>query len=115
MKTNMQYIFTGFQDSNAIRHFAFDCIAHDNSRTRVTVDADMALARAHNILLQDLPLLCLRLLESAEDRPASTHVIFTKEDMLEARTAARIASERKPAKRSRPSGNVGQAWRNLTL
>ena len=108
----MHYIFTGFRDSNAVRHFNFDRVAEDRSRTKVVVDADMASAREHKILLQDLPLLCLRLLETSDEAAHCESFTFTQARMLEIRNAAKAAGERKTAKKpQKPSPAAGQAWR----
>ena len=111
----MQYVFTGFRDIDAVRHFGFDRISEDKSRTKVTVDANMAMARQNKILLQDLPLLCLRLLESLNGGSASERVILSEAMMLDISNAARVANEKKVPKRPRPSPAVGQAWRGPAL
>ena len=112
MKTTMQYIFTGFRDTDAVRRFAFDRVAADRSLTKVSVYANMALAREHRILLQDLPLLCLRLLESDDEVLVGDSITFSEARMVAIRNAARTATERKPLKKHRPSPALGQAWRN---
>jgi 20S proteasome alpha/beta subunit len=60
----MNFLLAGFKEGGGSRHYSFDCVASDRSRTTVIVGADMALARKHEIRLQELPLLCVRLLES---------------------------------------------------
>ena len=108
----MVYIFTGFRQLNSVRQFAFDCVAEDRSRTSVTVGADLALARKHFILLQDLPLLCRRLLETSESNPHNETLTFTEDNMLAVETAIRLAkAEKKPSRRPISSSQSGQAWR----
>lgn len=111
----MEFIFKGFSDAKAIRQFAFECVADDRSRTAVTVYADMTIARRYNILLQDMPLLCRRLLDEGRDKPCDGHVDFTEERMTEIRAAVRAAAEKKTARRPRPSPTAGQAWRTQQL
>ena len=109
----MVYIFTGFRQANAIRQFAFDCIADDKTRTQITVGADLALARKHFILLQDLPLLCRRLLESSGEIWRTGPMMFTEDQMLDVETAIATAkAEKKPARKPTPSNSLGQAWRS---
>src|SRR4051812_26082674 len=109
----MTYIFTGFRQVNAIRQFAFDCVAADRTTTHVTVGADLALARKHFILMQDLPLLCRHLLETS-DQPAGTEqLMFTEDNMLAVETAVQTAkAEKKPARKPFPSNRLGHAWRS---
>jgi len=75
------FILTGFHQDIECRTFAFEGIAADRSRTDYTVQADLVLTRKYGIRVQELPLLCRRLLErddAAEKRHALT---FTEEDM----------------------------------
>ncbi len=108
----MNYVFTGFRQANAVRQFAFDCVADDRSRTSVTVRADLALARKHQILLQDLPLLCRRLLEAVGENAPPASVTLTEENMIAVRAAAvKPLVFKKPPRKTKPSAAVGQAWR----
>jgi hypothetical protein len=108
----MEFVFSGFRDVRTIREFSFERVADDRSRSKVTVDADMSLARKYKILMQDLPLLCRRLLDSLEDNGFSERVTFSEQHMTALVNAAREAAERKPARRHRPpSAATGQAWR----
>lgn len=96
----MTYIFTGFHQVNDVRQFAFDCVADDKSRTQITVDADLALARKHFILVQDLPLLCRRLLETSERSHGTDSMTFSEENMVAVETAIRAAKvDRKPGRK----------------
>jgi len=109
----MSYIFTGFRQTNAVRQFAFDRVSADGTRTQVTVGADLALARKHFILLQDLPLLCRRVLETSEDRDRTETLMFTEADMLAVETAIQAAkADKKPARKPFASNRLGQAWRS---
>lgn len=65
----MEFVLTGFRQESNIRRYAFDAISTTHVRTHVTVGADLALARKYRIPLQELPLLCRRLLESMAEAP----------------------------------------------
>jgi hypothetical protein len=59
----MEFVLIGFRQEKNIRRYAFDAVSSSHVRTHVTVGADLSLARAYRIPLQELPLLCRRLLE----------------------------------------------------
>lgn len=109
----MDFVFTGFKQTQNFRQFAFEGIADDRSRTVFVVGADLMLIRKYQITMQELPLLCLRLLEDHPDGPNA--ITFTEEHMRSYatnRTAAKdlAASKRKPIRRP-SSPTVGSAWR----
>ena len=109
----MDFVFTGFKQTQNFRQFAFEGIADDRSRTVFVVGADLMLIRKYQITMQELPLLCLRLLEAHPDGPHA--ITFTEEDMRSYatnRTAAKdlAASKRKPIRRP-TSPAIGSAWR----
>ena len=54
---SMDFVLTGFRQDANVRHFAFQRVAGDHSRTEFTVSADMSLLVKHKIPLQELPLL----------------------------------------------------------
>lgn len=105
------YVFTGFKQADTVRHLAFDCVDDDRSKSSVIVHADVTLARKHAILIQDLPLLCRRLLETAEGAtPVS--MTFTEANMVAAEMAGtKPVVYRKPQKRVTGPNRIGQAWR----
>ena len=107
----MSFTLTGFKEEDGVRRFAFQYVSTDRSRTRVLVGADVALARNHQIRLQDLPLICLRLLESLGDEALNGPVTLTEDRMIQIQTEARMTAEKryKPPRRTSPA--VGQAWR----
>jgi hypothetical protein len=108
----MDYVFTGFKQANAVRQFAFDCISDDRLHTPMTVRADLTLARKYNILPQELPLLCRRLLQNAGTVTVPGSMTLTEADMSAFRRAAdEVVAARKPNKRPPPSARVGLAWR----
>jgi hypothetical protein len=96
----MQFTLMGFHQETAFRVFAFTGVAEDRSRTSFTVRADLALSRRYGIQLQELPLLCVALLERSEH--ADLNIIFTEDDMrLHAsdRSVAKEEAERRRASR----------------
>ena len=116
--TKLQFILTGFTQDAGFRVFAFERVGDDRVRTKLTVRADLDLARAHGIQIQELSLLCRSLLERREvirEEPAETRSFIFTEDEMQAcasvRTAARdAAKKRRPP--HRPTGeNLGAAWR----
>jgi|HubBroStandDraft_6_1064221.scaffolds.fasta_scaffold3038880_1 hypothetical protein len=108
----MTFTLTGFKEGNGLRRFVFQGTAADRSRTTVVVGADVSLARKHDIRLQELPLICLRLLESLDTEGLVSPITLTEDHMTAIQTAARSAAEKKPHKPPRrPSPETGQAWR----
>jgi hypothetical protein len=62
--TNMAFILLGFSQENTVRHFAFERIGADGTRGQFKVDADLRMVREFKIKVQELPLICRRMLES---------------------------------------------------
>ena len=60
----MVFALMGTTTEGGLRRFTFELAGSGPPRTTVVVVADMALVRKYEIPLQELPLLCLRLLES---------------------------------------------------
>ena len=77
----MQFSFTGFRDDTGIRVFAFERIEPDRSCTRFTVRMDLARIRSYGILMQELPLLCRKLLEKRDDSGDERTLTYTEENM----------------------------------
>ena len=112
----MDFLLVGFKEEGSdIRRFLFECVAPDRSRRTVVVDANMALMRKHEIRVQELPLLCRRLLESIADGNLTDAITFTEDQMIAIQTAAAAGAEKKPKPPRRPSPATGQAWRNMQL
>jgi len=63
----LEFILTGFRQSLSVRHYLFQVIAADRTRRDVSVDADLDMMRRHGISIQEMPLLCRRLLEASEE------------------------------------------------
>ena len=111
----MDFLLLGFKEGSGVRHFRFEWVGPGRLRRTVVVHADMALARKHEIRMQELPLLCLRLLQGINEGEVTDAITFTEDHMIAIQTAARAASEKKPKTPRRPSPAIGQAWRNLQL
>jgi hypothetical protein len=108
----MTVTLKGFQQTDTVRQFSFECVVKGNPKTMVTVGADLNLARKYRIPPQDLPLYCRRLVESSEEVALPESLVFTEQQMADVRSAiTATAAEKKPAKRNPPSERVGHAWR----
>lgn len=108
----MTFTLAGFDDGEGSRRFTFQCLDAERSKSIVIVRADVSLARQHEIRLQELPLICLQLLESLTDEEVAEPIILTEDRMIAIQAAARTASEKKVRKAPRkPSPETGQAWR----
>lgn len=113
----MQFTLTGFTQDTGCRVFAYEGTGEDRVRIKFTVRADLALSRKYGIRLQELPLMCLGILErSSVSDEASGEVpvivqralTFTEDAMIRyaddcvaARDAAalkRTSLRRQPAK-----------------
>lgn len=111
----MQFSFMGFSQDAGVRVFTFvGTTTGDRTRTGFSVSADMALSRRYGIHVQELPLLCLRLLERRGEGEQQCAFIFTEEDMLlhaSNRAEEREAAQRKKSTRRPPVNQVGTGWR----
>ena len=109
----MTFTLAGFDDGEGLRRFAFQCVDTDRSKSTVIVRADVSLARQHQIRLQELPLICLQLLESLSDEEFTEGITLTEDRMIAIQSAARSAAEKKVRKAPKrpPSPETGQAWR----
>ena len=110
----MEFVLLGFDQSEGIRQFRFECVRADHDRTTIVVTADLTLAREYDIQVQNLPLLCRELLMGSEPGLfANGSVTLTAAHMAALRATALGKSEEKKPRRARPfiSANVGKAWR----
>ena len=99
--------FAGFRDTAGVREFSFDLIAADHSRTRLIVSADMSLARKYNIRLQELPLLCRRLLDDLrEEQVGALPISLTEQHMVTVEATAQAGAEKNDRKRK----PVAEEW-----
>jgi len=111
----MEFMITGFRQKDGIRRLLFTGSLAGMSR-EFGVDADVALLRRYGIALQELPLLCRRLLENDALRQ-DAHVLTFSEDLMREHaehraTIQRAAEERRKNHRRPLSRPVGQHWRN---
>jgi hypothetical protein len=111
----MQFTLTGFTQDSGCRVFAYDGVGEDRVRIRFTVRADLALSRKYGIRLQELPLMCLEILErtSAMDEAGGPEPVvtlralsFTEEAMI--RYADEVVAARDAAALKRSSNRRQQ-------
>ena len=94
----MVFALTGFTDESSLRRFTFELAGSGPPRTTVVVVADMALVRKYEVPLQELPLLCVRLLQSWTAGADSTAVLSERE-MIEYANRRREAKDLAEQKR----------------
>lgn len=119
INTTANFCLKGFIQEGGFRVFAFEAIANDQVKTAFTIKADLSLLQKYAIRLQELPLLCRRLLErdhSGEQKPVGT-MIFTEDEMRlharscsEARTAA-LQKRKTPRKPMPSTSTAASGWR----
>jgi hypothetical protein len=111
----MEFVLTGFRQEINVRQYTFEAVAEDRRRTRVTVGADLALIRKYKIPLQELPLLCRRLLEGNGVAAKSSSLMFTEKEMLgyaKDRAAAEEAAALKRRAHRVPVSRRAAGWRS---
>jgi hypothetical protein len=109
----MNFTLSGFKERDGLRRFAFQCVGANDAKTTVIVRADVALARKHEIRLQELPLICVRLLESMSADELAAPITLTEDHMIAIQTAARSAAEKRAQKPTRrPTPIARQPWRS---
>ena len=106
------FMLTGFHQLQGIRYYVYQGQREDGSSSEFTVDADLRLLRKHGIALQELPLLCRRLLEKQNPDASPKAVTFTEDLMKEQadqRAALKHAAQekKKTYRRFRPA-HVGR-------
>ena len=107
----MEALLVGFRENANIRAFVFNCVQPNHSKTQVVVSADVSLARRYKIALQELPLICKRLLESTPGDNVEAAITLTEERMSRILSERLDAAAKKPTKTSRPAPQAGRAWR----
>jgi len=110
-----RFILQGFSHDQGFRQFAFEGLEEDRVRRQFMVRADLTLARAHGIHLQDLPLLCREFLERRAVTEDARRLTFTEEDMRlhqAGRQAARsvAAQKRRPPRRPSVENTGNPSW-----
>lgn len=112
----MDFTLTGFLQDREIRHYRFQATGDDRTRREFTVDADVSLLRKYGIALQEVPLLCRRLLEQHALSGTVKVFIFSEELMREhadqCEALKRAAQEKRKSYRRPHSNRLGQGWRN---
>jgi hypothetical protein len=101
----MNFLLTGFSSDMGFRVFEFEGVAADKSRIDFSVRADLELIKDFGIRLQELPLLCRRLLEDHDEAVQERLLTFTREHMrlhADLRAAERAATQRRRPKYRRP-------------
>lgn len=112
----MNFTFTGFSQEAGFRLFAFEGITVEKIKTRYEVKVDISLLGKYGIKVQELPLLCRRLLDkhgNEKDINTST-LIFTEAEMClqqSERAAIMNANALKKKAMYRPPSTAGMAWR----
>jgi hypothetical protein len=111
----MQFSLTGFSQSANVRLYAFQGVTNEGMHREFTVGVDLNLARRYAISLQELPLMCRKLLEGQPAVGEVESLTFSEQEMLgiaERRAEAQREAEQKSKNHRRPpSSKVGQAWR----
>jgi hypothetical protein len=59
----LQFVSTGFTEAAGFRVFAYEVLSPDRVRTRFTVRVNLASTRQFGIQLQELPLMCMGIVE----------------------------------------------------
>ena len=111
----MEYVLTGFSQDKNVRRFAFEGVGDDRRRTEFAVVVDISLIRKYAISLQELPLLCLHLLQGQAAAGRAQQLTFTEADMVahaDRRTAALLAVGERKRHRKPPSHRLGTTWRS---
>ena len=88
----MEFMMTGFRQKDGIRRLRFTGTLAGRSR-EFSVDTDTALLRRYGIALQELPLLCRRLLEKDALRQ-DVDVLTFSEDLMREHAERRAATQR---------------------
>ncbi|HJT88430.1 MAG TPA: hypothetical protein VJ732_11250 [Bryobacteraceae bacterium] len=114
----MEFILTGFSQAGGIRRYAFRGTAAGASQ-EFTVETDVGLLRRYGIALQELPLLCRRLLER-DAAGQETHILTFSEDLMRehadhCEAVQRAALEKRKSHRKPNPSRLGQHWRGPAL
>src|SRR5690242_5247312 len=79
---NVQFTLAGFTQEIGFRVFAFRRAGMDRDAPEYTVRADLSLSRKYGIPIQELPLLCRRVLEQQRGEHDPSRVLtFTEAEM----------------------------------
>lgn len=97
----MQYLLMAFRQHDNVREYSFKGTGPDMTPVDFIVDVDLALVRRHRIPMQDMPLLCRRLLEEKSVSEPELRITFPEERMQD---LARRAEAEKASQESRRRG-----------
>lgn len=114
MSPKTQYLLTGFTQEKDFRIFEFEFVDENRTRCRCAVRANLNLLRQYSIQVQELPLLCRRLLEDCPERPAGRLMTFEETSMQEHARLAKLEREelqRRRGNRKTPVPTPGAGWR----
>jgi hypothetical protein len=98
------FVLTGFSHDLGFRVFEFDGVDEARTRTHYTVRADLTLVRRYGVRIQELLLLCRRLLDASE-APGRSLTLSEAEMIACAEKIRNQAKARKPWQR--PSDEQG--------
>jgi len=93
----MNFALSEVTNEQSLRRFRFEMLGGGQPRPAVIVTADLVLVRKYEIPLQELPLLCLQLLENQTGGPNRT-LVFPEKEMIEyanRRRMAKVLAEQK--------------------
>ena len=105
----MVFALTSVANERNARRFTFKLTGVGQPPTTVVVAADLELARKYETPSQELPLLCLRLLDGWT-AGANESIVFAEKEMIEyanSRVKARDLAEQKRRARWPPKPNSG--------
>ena len=88
----MNFALSGVTNERSLRRFTFEEVGRGQPRLAVIVTADLALVRKYEIPLQELPLLCLQMLENRAEA-ANRTLIFSEKEMIEYANRRRMAKD----------------------
>lgn len=77
----MDYVLMDFQQRANVRHYSFRGTTEDNQRFDFVVNVDLDIVLKHRIPIQEIPLLCRRLLEQEPVSAQSRKLTFSEEHM----------------------------------
>jgi len=101
----VKLLYMGFaHKTTGIRQYNFQGLIPDGTRKGFFVTTDVAMLTKHHIQIQEVPMMCLRLLESAtEAQPQLELFILTEADMLAHISAKAAIKEQATSKRMKRS------------
>jgi hypothetical protein len=108
------FVLTGFSHDLGFRVFEFDCKDKTHPQTRYTVRADLTLVRKYGVHVQELPLLCRRLLDASE--AAGPSLTLSEAEMIacaEKEALRNQARARKPWQRPSTEQGVDESEQTM--